>query len=241
MFSKLILFLILIFSIGSGECLFSNKKPQAHLLNCDIVYTGDFYSNGAPINWWGFKSSETIRREVNLKEIDSKYLFSDTDEKGELCSVSWNKLFGSSRCGYLHPHHEDSDRFTWRRHPNCLIFNGSRVIGEVSNCPEANQIQIAAYSYDRGNKPYQNSSLLTMFETPIYVNQNYTMEIVFEPESAIYNLYTSISEGQTLIETVTIQHTYCKDWSQGYMLGWYFGGECPAPDPVSVCYTIIEQ
>ncbi len=43
------------------------------------------------------------------------------------------------------------------------------MVGVVPNCPEANQIQIAAYAYDDGNIPYQNSSLLTMFDNTLMV------------------------------------------------------------------------
>jgi hypothetical protein len=49
------------------------------------------------------------------------------------CMASWNKLWGSSRCGYTHPHHQDSDRFVWRRH------NATSDL-----------VEIAAYSYDSG-------------------------------------------------------------------------------------------
>jgi hypothetical protein len=52
-------------------------------------------------------------KRILLKANTAEYLFNSTDEKGELCMTSWNKLYGYSRCA--RPHHFDSDRFVWRR------------------------------------------------------------------------------------------------------------------------------
>ncbi|KYQ94456.1 hypothetical protein DLAC_04754 [Tieghemostelium lacteum] len=220
-----------------------NLQSSNNSYECDYVSAGEFYADGTGVipNWWGFRQGNVLKRQYQLNPNMAEYMFNDTNPKGELCSVSWNKLFGSSRCGYLMPHHIDSDRFVWRRDPACLIFNDSKVVGEVPNCPTAGQVQIAAYAYDLGNKPYQNSSLLTQFDTQLMVSQNYTMEIIFEETTGIYNLYTSIEDGQVLLETHTIQHTACTEYDHGYLLGFYYGGECPAPDYVSVCYEKIIQ
>jgi hypothetical protein len=64
-----------------------------------------------------------------------------------LLKKGWNKLYGSSRCGFLTHHHTESDRFVWRRPPSCIIFENGRVIGERNNCTLQNKIEIAAYAY----------------------------------------------------------------------------------------------
>lgn len=47
---------------------------------------------------------------------------------------------------------------------------------------------------------------------------------------------TSPLTGKQIIETHTIQHTFCEEWKDGYLLGLYFGGVCPAPQEVGICY-----
>jgi hypothetical protein len=104
---------------------------------------------------------------------------------------SWNKLFGGSRCGKFHMHHLDSDRFVWRRsvrnfnlkniffnlfnlnlmvQQECLIYNGDYIVGQKSDCPQANLIEIGAYAYDLGNEPFKNSSLFQEFSTRLHVS-----------------------------------------------------------------------
>ena len=68
--------------------------------------------------------------------------------------MSWNKLWGYSRCGFSH-HHKDSDRFVWRRAQDCIDYS-TVVEGEIENCPQAGMVEIAAYTYDDGLKPYEN-------------------------------------------------------------------------------------
>jgi len=203
---------------------------------CDHVNTGDFYANGEPVNFFGFRDSSSMEREITINPDCANYMFQPTDPKGALCISSWTKLYGSSRCGYLHAHHEDSDRFVWRRHIDCLILNGSHVIGTVPNCPKANLIQLSAYAYDKGNIPYQNASLEALFNFAVEVGQNYTYNIIFTPTEGVYTLYSSLESGRKFIESHTIKHTPCDEWDHGYVLGLYFGGECPAPQYVSICY-----
>ena len=80
------------------------------------------------------------------------------------CPTSWSKIWGASRCGLLHSHHKDSDRFVWRRWPN----------EGVDSVPE---IEIAAYSYDAGVRPYSpdNANLLQPFATHLAVGAVYSL------------------------------------------------------------------
>ena len=163
-----LIIILIIIMMKENECQWYNKT----------VVAGNFYDDYWNVpEFLGFLYSTPLKRGVVMEADDVAYLFPPTDEKGHLCSVSWNKLFGSSRCGFAQDHHLDSDRFAWRRHPDCLIFNGSYVIGEVPHCKYANQVQICSYSYDAGNKPFQNASLLTIFDTLLTVNTPYLMTI----------------------------------------------------------------
>ena len=59
-----------------------------------------------------------------------------------MCAAAYALLSGGAccgrRCGELHPHHDDSDRFVWRRR----------------NTSSEEEISLAAYAYDKGVKPY---------------------------------------------------------------------------------------
>ena len=78
---------------------------------CDQVSEGNHYKDGGylGIGDFGFVSGETRKVKVTFDENASQY-------SGIDCMTSWNKLWGSSRCGYLQHHHSDSDRFVWRKH-----------------------------------------------------------------------------------------------------------------------------
>eukprot|EP01100_Stratorugosa_tubuloviscum_P014656 TRINITY_DN797_c0_g1_i1.p1 TRINITY_DN797_c0_g1~~TRINITY_DN797_c0_g1_i1.p1 ORF type:complete len:228 (-),score=69.89 TRINITY_DN797_c0_g1_i1:79-762(-) len=201
--------------------------------NCYSVLKGNHYATPhEPFK--GFRSTSLMSVNVLFKNDSANYLFGPDEEEGQRCQTSWNKLFGASRCGHLHHHHLDSDRFAWRRHPDCMIYENGRVIGEIENCPYANKIQICAYAYDAANKPYQNDSLLTIFETLIDVeNANYTMIITWQSTNTLYSLIYD----NNLIEQHTIQHRNCDRYDEGYYLGFYFGGACPAPQTVSACFN----
>jgi hypothetical protein len=130
-------------------------------------------------------------------------------------------------------HHEDSDRFVWRRSQECLVYNGDYIVGQKDNCPQANLIEIAAYSYDLGNEPFKNSSLLREFDTRLVVDQTYILRIDYFDSSSLYSLFNATG---VLLEKQSINHTPCSNYNQGYNLELYFGGVCPAPQPVTVCY-----
>ena len=134
------------------------------------------------------------------------------------CATSWSKLWGASRCGLMHPHHEDSDRFVWRRASDVAL-------------------EIAAYAYDDGVRPYSpdNPNLLQPFATRLAVGAVYRLGLEVAPASTLYTLR---DVNGTTIENKTVYHANaCVDAATGYKLGLYFGGSCAAPYAVTVCYS----
>lgn len=162
-------------------------------------------------------------------------MFKSDDSNGRLCTTSWNKLFGTSRCNNLLTPHQDSDRFVWRRSQSCVEFNGPYLTGVKTNCEELNLIELAAYSYDKGDKPFQNQGrLLKEFKNKVKVDEWYGYRLRISLNSTEYEL--SDSNGN-IIETINIDHRDCgSSASTGSLLGFYFGGQCTAPQTVSACY-----
>ena len=140
------------------------------------------------------------------------------------CMYSWNKLWGSSRCGFTHSHHKDSDRFVWRRQ----ILRDGITLGSA--------IEIAAYSYDKGVKPYDppNSNLLQPFSTILQPNVAYTLKLdLSDPSNTIYEINSS-----KIHERKVVNHANnCSSAQEGYELSLYYGGQCTAPSTVTVCYN----
>jgi len=200
-------------------------------MTCYAVRQGDFYSNHTPI---GIRSSQVYEFSIMFRTSSARYLFAPTDEKGHLCSTSWNKLVGSSRCGPWVPHHDDSDRFVWRRSQECLIYNGTHVTGVKSNCSSINQIELAAYAYDHGQKPFEHiGTLLKEFKHKVNVEEWYTYKITFDEQQTTYLLSDS---NKVPLEGQVIKHRSCSLYKYGYKLWFYFGGQCPAPQEVAACY-----
>ncbi|CAF1635491.1 unnamed protein product, partial [Didymodactylos carnosus] len=167
----------------------------------------------------------------------AQYLFPVNDVKGHLCSISWNKLFGACRCGFLTNNHKDSDRFVWRRAVSCLIFDNDNVIGQRANCEEENLIEVAAYAYDNSLKPFENEgTLLKEFSTKLQVETWYTFTLKFELSKTTYEIY---NENNELLDSQEIIHRSCNNYNQGMKQTLYFGGQCPAPQEVSVCYEAV--
>ena len=213
--------------------LFANNI--VHSENCGTVSQGSHYPTLIPFH--GFKSDEVISTGVRFMNSSSEYLFPPTDEQGQRCSVSWNKLWGACRCGYLTSNHKDSDRFVFRRARSCLVFEGGRVVREIPSCPEAGLIEVAAYAYDNGDKPTEHPDrLLKEFQTKLRINQLYKVTLTFQETQTIYQIFDHANQ---LLETQTIQHRSCSNYKQGMMQDLYFGGVCPAPQDVSVCYDKI--
>jgi len=164
----------------------------------------------------------------------ARYLFPPTDEKGHLCTTSWNKLWGACRCGYFTSNHKDSDRFVFRRADSCLRYESGRVIGENTDCSESDLVVLAAYGYDNNAKPFENiGTLLKEFSTKLRVDTWYKITLIFEETKTIYQLFDNNDQ---LLETQEILHRQCKDFKLGMMQHLYFGGQCPAPQAVTVCY-----
>lgn len=212
-------FLIIIFSIS---LIYSQI--------CYDVEQGNHRSIKFPFE--GFRNNFNISFSSLFKENTAKYLFPVTEENGRRCQSGWNKLYGASRCGYTNHHHSDSDRFVWRRHQNCIKYNGSRVIGEIENCEFKNKIEIAAYSYDKSRKPFENPDLLKPFKYLLNINQLYSFKIIDE------NIKTRflILDGSRILEEQSVNHSKCDFNFRGYYLGIYFGGFCPAPQKITICY-----
>ena len=209
-------------------------------LHCRRVEVGEHFPSDHPpeqYNW-----DYTISTRIYFHNNTAHYLFSPTDTQGYRCSDSYNMLWGATRCGYKTGNHEDSDRFVWRRALSCLIFDSSgHVIGEKPDCPDANLIEIAAYAYDGGRKPFQHmGTLLKHFSKKLHVERWYLLKIRFHETETIYELFESDEHHHHhhhhVLESHTIHHRSCHDFHHGNMQSFYFGGVCPAPQEVSVCY-----
>ena len=75
-----------------------------------------------------------------------------------------NILWDATRGGYETSNDQDSDRFVRCCTLSCHIFDWRRhVIAEKTDCTEANLIEIAAYDYDDGRKPFQNIEILMKY------------------------------------------------------------------------------
>ena len=94
--------LTILFSIDGTYCI-----------RCPTVEKGEHFSKLIPFH--GFNDQVVITTRVQLNNNTAWYLFPSTEPKGEMCSNSWNKLWGITRCGYLNDPHADSDEFMWRR------------------------------------------------------------------------------------------------------------------------------
>ena len=200
--------------------------------DCRTVKQGAHYTSLIPFS--GLKSDAIISSRVQFTNSSARYLFPSTESKGHLCTTSWNKLWGACRCGYLTSNHKDSDRFVFRRAGSCLRYESGRVIGETDACPEADLVEIAAYAYDNNLKPFENQgTLLKEFETKLRVDAWYKVTLIFEETKTTYQLFDNNDQ---LLETQEITHRQCKDFKLGMMQDLYFGGQCPAPQAVSVCY-----
>eukprot|EP00357_Protocruzia_adherens_P037834 CAMPEP_0114984444 /NCGR_PEP_ID=MMETSP0216-20121206/7280_1 /TAXON_ID=223996 /ORGANISM="Protocruzia adherens, Strain Boccale" /LENGTH=156 /DNA_ID=CAMNT_0002346581 /DNA_START=200 /DNA_END=667 /DNA_ORIENTATION=+ len=152
---------------------------------------------------------------INISQEAAEYVIPLSDQTAN-CMSSWNKLYGSSRCfGSLH--HENSDRFAWRRAQSCLKYDGNNVT-VLPDCPDANKIEIAAYAYNKGEKPYQHiGTLLKQFNTLVTTGTLYQYELVVADTETTYNLKDA--DGN-LLETVVVAHSKCFWPDFGYTLGW---------------------
>ena len=188
------------------------------------------------IPFYGFHKDTVMTTRTKFDKNAVQYLFPPTESKSRLCSESWTQLWGATRCGLFMNNHTDSDRFVWRRAGSCLQYDTTgHVTGEVKKCPEATLIKIAASTYDNGRKPFENiGTLQKEFSTKLRINKTCKLTITFQQNQTIYQLSTATNQ---LLETQTIDHQSCEQFHVEVMQGFYFGGQCPAPQAISVCYS----
>jgi hypothetical protein len=106
-------------------------------------------------------------------------------------------------------------------------------VGEIENCPTKGKVEVAAYAYDKERKPFQNPDLLKPFKFLLDTEKYYSFKIVDERTRTLFYLY---EENGTLIESQSVNHSECPSPFTGYFLSIYFGGFCPAPQDISICY-----
>jgi hypothetical protein len=202
-------------------------------LECRQVEKDQHFTSTLP--FYGFKQDRVITTRVRFQNNTARYLFPPTESKGRLCSQSWNQLWGTTRCGYLTSNHWASDRFVWRRAGSCLTYDSAgHVIHEVPKCPERNLIELAASAYDDGLKPFEHQGkLLKEFSTKLQINKWYNLKLTVDETKTIYQLS---DHANRVLETQTVEHHSCESYNLGMLQGLYFGGQCPAPQPVTVCY-----
>ena len=183
---------------------------------------GNFYSSLLGLGILNNKPE--LVQKIKFSANCAQYLFAADDEKGKLCSTSWNKLYGTVRCGIFNSNHKDSVRFIWRRAQSCLQFSSPYVIGEHENCAEKDLIELAAYTYDNGDIPYEPQNqgrLLKIFQTKVKVETWYIYKIVIKALHAEYQLF---DEDNNLLETLTIYHRDCgSSYYTGLLQNLYFG------------------
>ena len=214
------------------------RKREADSWSCHSVVEGEHYAT-PPFE--GFvecnSSSPLCTREVVVRfdANTANYSCDCGPEPYPSCMTSWNKLWGSSRCGKLHPHHEDSDRFVWRR----------------LNTTSEGLVSIAAYAYDKGVKPYSppDPNLLQPFDTPLAVGKRYLLSMVRSLSRTMYELREPVSPEApcptqnggicwNFLEAKAVLHAnHCPHYGEGYNLGFYYGGQCAAPQKVTACYA----
>ncbi len=89
-------------------------------------------------------------------------------------------------------------------------------------------------AYDHGLKPFDRpETLLKEFTIKPWVDAWYKLTLTFNESQTIYRLS---DDADMVLETQTIYHRSCVGFNHGMMQGFYFGGECPAPQAVTVCY-----
>jgi hypothetical protein len=62
----------------------------------------------------------------------------------------------------------------------------------------------------------------------------YQLRLQMSQTQTMFTLYTL---GGGFLEQQNVTHAnHCSNYAQGYKLGLYFGGSCPAPQRVDICY-----
>ena len=196
------------------------------------LFAGDHFADRAVLgNYWGTNGDTLWYSRVTFSRAAAEYsggsCFASTSEY-----MDWNKLWGKGRCGYTHSHHQDSDRFVWRRLQS--EHNPNNCAGQTT----CYGIQIASYSYDAGTKPYGQSDwrLLQEFTTILKPDVEYALGMEsFGNGSVAFMLLDG--QGQFLEQVVNDHEHRCSNFEQGMVLGLYFGGTCTAPLDITVTYA----
>eukprot|EP00616_Rhizochromulina_sp_CCMP1243_P003576 CAMPEP_0118965446 /NCGR_PEP_ID=MMETSP1173-20130426/3021_1 /TAXON_ID=1034831 /ORGANISM="Rhizochromulina marina cf, Strain CCMP1243" /LENGTH=265 /DNA_ID=CAMNT_0006914071 /DNA_START=9 /DNA_END=806 /DNA_ORIENTATION=- len=194
--------------------------------DCRTVPAGFHYYRGHPAVP-GFLNGTVREATIRFDENTVEYACNCSAEPYSGCMLSWNKLWGSTRCGYLHYVHWDSDRFVWRRH----VDSSGEPVGD-------GMIEIAAYAYDNRTKPYSppNDNLLQPFSTLLAPGTPYKLRMDLAVDQTVYSLQDAATNATMETKTVLHGHT-CDKFAEGYSLSLYYGGQCRAPSPVTICYS----
>ena len=229
MFNQIICIAALLSFAGIVNSL--DKVKNDNIEGTYAVKKGLHYSNKTTVTW-GMNSQKSWYTIASLSLAAATYNSSETCDD-PAWYYDWNKLWGKARCGYFHGHHQDSDRFVFRRcsDPTCASY-----------IPGTQRIEIATYSYDNGIKPYEypqpNPTVLQPFAITIepYVPYKFSIDLD-EKGASIFSLSTI--DGK-LLETHTVLHTItCTDnYFEGVVDGLYFGGDCRAPEDLVVTYSL---
>lgn len=202
---------------------------------CYHVYEGCHYegsTSGHGCTWTmipnSLVSASTRTQWLRWWQNAATYAF---DANEEYAHYNWNKLFGSSRCGYFRNHHKDSDRFVWRREITSAIGATPMQFGD--------RIEIATYAYDTDGgtttKPVdggvEDPNLLQKFSTKLDYHIWYRIQMNMYSDNTKYYLF----DGGGLLEYKTVNHRCCNRPNRGYKLGYYFGGSVDAPSQVTAC------
>jgi hypothetical protein len=213
-------------------------KEQTESWSCHSVATGEHYATPPFAGFVECNSSSPLCTREIVVRFDpntANYSCDCAAEPYPSCMPSWNKLWGASRCGKLHPHHQDSDRFVWRR----------------LNTTSEDLVSIAAYAYDKGVNPYSppDPNLLQPFDTELNVGRRYLLSMVRSLSRTMYELREPVSPEThcptqnggicwNFLEAKAVLHAnHCPQYAEGYNLGFYYGGQCTAPQKVTACYA----
>ena len=111
MISLIILLFIGCVALGYGY------SPTENIVGPYQVRKNMHYSNKTTVTW-GENSEKLWNVTVSLSASTATYDCTNTTDyycEDPSWVYDYNKLWGKSRCGYANGHHQDSDRFVWRR------------------------------------------------------------------------------------------------------------------------------
>jgi hypothetical protein len=97
-------------------------------------------------------------------------------------------------------------------------------------------MELAAYTYDHGLKPFEHiGTLLKEFKTLVKIGEWVNLEIDLDVNRSTYKI---LSSNGTIVETQIIDRKDCSSGPDSFLFvqSLYFGGQCPAPQRVDVCY-----